>query len=88
MTVMGLGPNGPSRNHLTETDLAHRWALSTSTLARWRHLGLGPVFLKIHGRVAYRVSDIEAYEAKSLRSSTSTAVLSTAVAPQLAGAMA
>lgn len=72
-----------SRNHLTETDLAKRWALSTSTLARWRHLGLGPVFLKIHGRVAYRLADIEAYEAKSLRSSTSSAV-----APQLAGVMA
>jgi hypothetical protein len=72
-----------SKNHLTETDLANRWALSPSTLARWRYQGLGPVFLKIHGRVAYRLSDIEAYEAKSLRSSTSSAVT-----PQLAGALA
>lgn len=69
--------------HLNQAELASRWALSQATLERWRCAGIGPVFLKIHGRVAYRLSDIEAYEAKSLRSSTSSAA-----APQLAGVMA
>ncbi|GIX10640.1 MULTISPECIES: helix-turn-helix transcriptional regulator [Acetobacterales] len=59
--------------HLTQSELARRWCLSPRTLERWRWLGQGPRFLKIGGRVAYRLEDIEAYEAAQLRTS-STAV--------------
>jgi len=32
------------------------------TLERWRWTGDGPKFLKVGGRVVYRLSDIEEYE--------------------------
>jgi len=48
--------------HLTQKELARRWCLSPRTLERWRWLNQGPVFLKIGGRVAYRLIDIEAFE--------------------------
>jgi hypothetical protein len=62
-----------SVRHLHQADLARRWNISPRTLERWRWLGQGPRFLKIGGRVAYRLEDIEAYEAAQLRTS-STAV--------------
>jgi hypothetical protein len=57
--------------HITQSELARRWCLSPRTLERWRWLGQGPRFLKIGGRVAYRLEDIEAYEAAQLRTSSS-----------------
>lgn len=66
--------------HLHQRELAERWNLSEGTLERWRSEGIGPVFLKLHGQVRYRVEDIEAFEAESLRKSTSEAVQSGAVA--------
>jgi hypothetical protein len=53
--------------HLTQLDLARRWRISTKTLERWRWLGQGPGFLKLGGRVAYRLEEIERYEAAQLR---------------------
>jgi hypothetical protein len=50
--------------HLNQVQLARRWALSPRTLERWRCHGTGPSYLKIGGRVVYRLEDIEAYEAK------------------------
>ncbi len=49
--------------HLNQVELARRWSLSHRTLERWRWEGRGPRYLKIGGRVVYRLSDIEAYEA-------------------------
>ena len=60
-------------SHLSTRALGERWSISPRTLERWRWLGQGPRFLKIGGRVAYRLEDIEAYEAAQLRTS-STAV--------------
>ncbi|MBB5688592.1 putative site-specific integrase-resolvase [Roseomonas alkaliterrae] len=60
-----------SVRHLHQADLARRWNISPRTLERWRWLGQGPRFLKIGGRVAYRLEDIEAYEAAQLRTSSS-----------------
>ncbi|WP_420875543.1 helix-turn-helix transcriptional regulator, partial [Pseudemcibacter aquimaris] len=40
------------------------------TLERWRWLGEGPAFMKLGGRVVYRVEDIEAFEANQMRQST------------------
>ena len=56
--------------HLNQRELAERWGISTDSLERWRCEGIGPVFLKLQGRVMYRLEDIEAYETESLRSST------------------
>jgi predicted site-specific integrase-resolvase len=53
-------------------DLARRWKLSPRTLERWRWKGEGPVFLRVGGRVIYRLEDIETFEAASVRNSTST----------------
>ena len=49
--------------HLNQIDLARRWSLSHRTLERWRWQGIGPRYLKIGGRVVYRLVDIEDYEA-------------------------
>lgn len=62
----GAGWNPPIK-HLCQEDLARRWRLSCRTLERWRWLGQGPRFLKIGGRVVYRIEDIEAFEAAGLR---------------------
>jgi hypothetical protein len=51
-----------SETCLNQIDLARRWRISPRTLERWRWLGEGPCYLKLGGRVLYRVADIEAYE--------------------------
>ena len=53
--------------HLNQIDLARRWRISERTLERWRWLKQGPAYLKIGGRVAYRMEDVEAFEAARLR---------------------
>ena len=47
---------------LTQKELARRWAISHRTLERWRWTGEGPDYLKLGGRVVYRLQDVEAYE--------------------------
>lgn len=59
-------PSGHLR-HLSQDDLADRWQLSVRTLERWRSRQRGPAFLKLGGKVAYRLEDILAYEAAQLR---------------------
>ncbi len=59
---------------LSQKDLARRWGISHRTLERWRWLGTGPLFLKVGARVAYRLRDVEAYEATRLRSGGSKAI--------------
>ena len=56
--------------HLNQIELADRWNISQRTLERWRWLGEGPAYLKIGGRVVYRLEDVEAYEAGNRRTST------------------
>ena len=53
--------------HLGQKELAERWRMSEATLERWRSDRIGPVFLKILGRVLYRLIDIEAFEVASLK---------------------
>jgi hypothetical protein len=48
--------------HLTQLELGRRWAISPRTLERWRWLRQGPPYLKIGGRVVYRLEDIEQFE--------------------------
>ena len=64
-----LAPEVPAktaRQLLTETMLAERWVCSVARLQRWRTVGEGPPYLKIVGKVLYRLKDIEAYEEASL----------------------
>ena len=56
---------------MNQLELAVRWKISHRTLERWRWTGEGPKFLKVGGRVIYRLSDIEEYEQTIVRSSTS-----------------
>jgi Helix-turn-helix domain len=57
---------GREGNLLTDAQLAVRWQLSRGTLANQRSQGRGPAYLKLAGRVRYRLSDIEAYEQAGL----------------------
>lgn len=54
--------------HLNQVELARRWALSHRTLERWRWEGNGPRYLKVGGRVLYRLEDVEAFERNGLSS--------------------
>ena len=65
MRVMSVG-----LAHINQCQLAKRWNMSPRTLERWRWLGQGPVFLKLGGRVVYRLEDIESYEANHLQANT------------------
>lgn len=58
-----------SADFLTVDQLAHRWLgqVSKATLATWRSRGNGPKFLKVGGRVLYRLADITAWESKNTR---------------------
>jgi hypothetical protein len=47
---------------LTEQMLALRWHCSTSRLQRWRADQKGPAYLKIGGKVLYRLEDLCQYE--------------------------
>ena len=55
---------------ISQNELAKRWQVSESTMERWRYEGIGPVFLKLRGKVRYRDSDILAFEAQALQAST------------------
>jgi hypothetical protein len=46
--------------------LARRWSLSPRTLERWRWRRQGPDFLKVGGRIVYRLEDVEAFEIAQL----------------------
>jgi predicted site-specific integrase-resolvase len=59
-----------STRHLNQRELAERWNISARSLERWRWIGEGPRFLKLGGRVVYRLEDIERYESEQLRDST------------------
>jgi hypothetical protein len=60
--------------HMNQQTLAERWHVSEATLERWRSVGIGPQYLKMHGRVIYREVDIEAFESSCLRTSTHSKV--------------
>jgi hypothetical protein len=53
--------------HLNQVQLSRRWSISPRTLERWRWLQQGPQYLKIGGRVVYRIGYIEAYEVTPVR---------------------
>ncbi len=57
-------------SNLDQNALAERWLISPRTLEQWRWQGRGPRYLKIGGRVIYRLADVQAYEAASLHANT------------------
>ncbi|CAM5772591.1 MULTISPECIES: helix-turn-helix transcriptional regulator [Hyphomicrobiales] len=59
-----------SVRHLNQIELAARWNISHRTLERWRWSGEGPRYIKIGGRVVYRLEDVEEYEKEQIRAST------------------
>jgi hypothetical protein len=59
-----------SIRHLNQIELSRRWGFSPRTLEGWRWFGKGPTFVKVGGRVLYRVEDIETFEATQLRQRT------------------
>jgi len=63
--------DGATRIALDENELATRWGLSVKTLRRWRQEQLGPVFCKMGARVTYLISEVEAFERRVSRHSTS-----------------
>jgi hypothetical protein len=73
MSQTHLAPNAlaPAQEradrHLNQNDVARRWNISPRTLERWRCSKRGPAYLKIGGRVVYRLEDIFAFEAAQLR---------------------
>ena len=72
--------NQSERRVLNELELADGWGMSHLTLQRWRVMGLGPKFLKLGGKVSYRIEDVEEYEQHSLRISTSQSAHAAGVA--------
>lgn len=56
----------PARHLLNEKMLADRWVCSIARFQRWRSVVVGPQYLKIVGKVLYRLRDLEAYEEASL----------------------
>jgi predicted DNA-binding transcriptional regulator AlpA len=58
---------------LTPKELTERWvgSVSVRTLANWRSYGDGPRFVKLGGRVAYKVTDVEEWERSRGAQSTS-----------------
>ena len=55
---------------LNQKELAARWRISHRTLERWRWACEGPVYMKIGGRVVYRLEDILAFERAMLLGKT------------------
>ena len=59
-----------ARLALDEHELAARWGLSVKTLRRWRQESLGPVFCKLGARVTYLIAEVETFERRVARHST------------------
>ena len=58
--------SAPSRR-LSQRDLATHWQISERTLERERWMNTGPAYIKVGGRVVYRLEDVVAYEMAQLR---------------------
>jgi len=56
---------------LSGLETGERLGITAETLANWRHRGFGPRFLKIGGRVRYRLTDIAEFLDAQTRNSTS-----------------
>ena len=64
-------PSGLSRRYLSTPETARILRISNRTLEKYRYKGIGPVFLKLGGRVIYAQEDLDDWLARSARRSTS-----------------
>jgi len=62
-----LQPGSPAL--LTTTELAARWRMSARSFERWRAKGKGPAWLRLEGRILYRLQDVVAWEAAQVQGS-------------------
>ena len=62
LSVTALDLAMPTRQVLSEADLASRWGMSPKTLQRWRMEGRGPHYLKLGKRVNYPLNAVIAFE--------------------------
>jgi predicted site-specific integrase-resolvase len=53
-----------SRLYLTDRELIEVLGVSRSTLARWRHDGIGPPWVRLEGTVRYPKEDLDRYIAE------------------------
>jgi hypothetical protein len=58
--------------HLSQRDLGQRWHVSPRTLENMRWQKRGPAYLKVGGRVLYRLEDIEIYEQNNIHAGGSS----------------
>lgn len=56
---------------ITPSKLAERWSVNVATLSQWRWNGKGPKYLKLGGRILYRINDINDFENRQVRENTS-----------------
>ena len=49
-----------------EKELAKYWGVTRNTLQKWRASGIGPLFLRLGGKVSYPREYIEAFEKKNI----------------------
>lgn len=71
----------PPIRHLNQVELGRRWSMSHRTLERWRWEGQGPRYLKVGGRVLYRLEDIEAFEAPRFKGPLAATVFAHGATP-------
>lgn len=60
--------------NLTTKEAAKRLRLNANTLANWRMQGTGPRYIKMGRKVLYPMAEIEAFEQRQLRGSTSQGI--------------
>ncbi len=51
-----------NNDRLTEQQLAEYWNVKRNTLQKWRCFGIGPVYIKIGGKVVYTMESIRNFE--------------------------
>jgi hypothetical protein len=68
-SVVSRNDASPEAVHdlLTDAQLAVRWQLSRGTLANRRSQGRGPAYLKLAGRVRYRLSEYRSLRTGRIR---------------------
>jgi hypothetical protein len=52
---------------ISEAELATRYGRSVRTLQRWRRAHTSPAWMRIGGRIFYRLDDVSAFEARARR---------------------